>query len=223
MNKLNSVQNRTEKYCEDLNLSLLNFRNSLFFIRPIEYNDLQALFTWRSDPKINQYLASHPPKNMQEQIQWYKKYMNDIGSIHFIAFMGTPQNIEIGYCQLFNIDRLNKAAEYGVVLGNTRSIGTGLGLKLTLTFVKIIFYFMEFRTLFANVNSENSGANSIVRDFLGSIMVIGPHKYSKDNETLFSLEKPAFEIFERNLVAKYRKWEKILNVEQTEILNQEKK
>lgn len=214
MNKFNSIQNNAKEYYKDINPSLLNFCNSYFFLRPIAYEDLKTLFVWRNEPLVSKYLSSSAPEDMDAQVQWYEKYLRDSGSLHFMAMKRCPDNIPVGYCQLFKIDKDEKSAEFGIVVGNIDYMNSGLAFKLIGAFFKIAFTWLGFQVIYGCVHPKNKISIKFHNDFLGSRFIEGPHKYRKDNELLFEVNKLIFESFEEKLLSRSKKWQDILNIEQ---------
>ena len=225
MNKFNSIQKNAKEYYEDINPSLLNFCNSHFFLRPIVYKDVKTLFTWRNEPLVSKHLSSPPPESMDEQVQWYERYLRDSGSLHFMTMKRGPGDIPVGYCQLFKIDKDEKSAEFGIVIGNIEYMNSGLGYKLTVAFFKTAFTWLGFQVIYGCVHPKNKVSIKFHNDFMGSRFIEGPHKYRKDNELLFEVNKLIFESFEKKLLSRSKKWQDILNIEQTtpETINKDDK
>jgi RimJ/RimL family protein N-acetyltransferase len=214
MNKFNSIQKNAKEYYEGINPSHLNFCNSHFFLRPIIYEDLKTLFVWRNEPLVSKYLSSSAPEDMDAQVQWYEKYLRDSGSLHLMAIKRSPENIPVGYCQLFKIDKDEKSAEFGIVVGNIDYMNTGLAFKLTGAFFKIVFTWLGFQVIYGCVHPQNKVSIKFHNDFMGSKFIEGPHKYRKDKELLFEVNKLIFESFEEKLLSRSKKWQDILNIEQ---------
>lgn len=156
---------------------------------------------------------------MEEQIQWYRRYLQDPQSLHFMAIKRVPEDIELGYCQLLKIDSHEKSAEFGLVVGADH-IGSGIGFKYAVTFMKICLSYLTLRAIYGSNHPQNDVSNRFHRNHVGSELIEGPHKYRKGNQLLFKVEKTTFESFEEKLLLKSRKWKDILNIEQIKIFNQ---
>ncbi|MFC1849288.1 GNAT family N-acetyltransferase [candidate division CSSED10-310 bacterium] len=200
-----------------LNPSRLYFSNSIVILRPINEDDIQTLFNWRTDPIINKYLTSPAPKNMQDQRQWFWKYQHDTDSLFFMIRSRALDNIKIGYCLFSKIDGSKGCAEFGIVIGNKDYLHQGFGHKLMPTCMKIAYQYLGIHTLYSNVHSQNLACLTVVQNFIGSEPIIGPHPYRKDNEVLLRLDLSDFEAFEEKILLKNEKWRNILFIEQAEM------
>lgn len=206
--------NNKKLFSEDINPSFLNFQNSLFSLRPIVREDLETLFAWRNNLEVNKYLSSSPPKNMQEQRQWYSEYLQDTGSLHFMTLKRDAEDIKMGYCPLYKIDKNEMTAEFGIVIGNTNYIMSGLGIKLGLTFLTIAFKYLGLQAIYGSNHPQNKTSNKFHSDFIGSTLIKGPHKYRKDDQLLFEVNKLTFETFETKLISRSKSWKSLFDIKQ---------
>jgi hypothetical protein len=153
---------------------------------------------------------------MEEQMQWYEKYRSDPHSLHFMASRITSEQEPFGYCQLFKVNDIKRTAEFGIVIGDRTRVHPGTGIKLGVTFMKIIFSIIGIKTLFANAHPLNEVPNSFFGKFVGSEIVEYDPEYGKPNETLYRTTAVQFSVLEQRLSKKGRKWIDIFNIQRNE-------
>ncbi|MCP5348436.1 MAG: GNAT family N-acetyltransferase [Gammaproteobacteria bacterium] len=184
----------------------LVFQNSKFNFRPICETDLEDLYTWRTDPLVGQFLASAPPASLDDQIAWYRRYLDDESSLNFIVSSTTNAARRFGYCQLLKIDMDEKCLEIGSVVAVRELLGLGVGYAQATSLLTICFDQLGMKTIYANNHPENDGSNRLHAEFWRSTRIDYEHSYKKDGQILFSLTKRAFEEFATRISQKRARW-----------------
>ena len=86
-------------------------------LRAIERKDLSQLLSWRNNPEFRRFFREYRELNVDNQIQWYEKYViNDINTRMFAIVM-LETNELIGACGLCYIDWINRNADFSIYIG----------------------------------------------------------------------------------------------------------
>ncbi|MDT0693614.1 GNAT family protein [Staphylococcus chromogenes] len=94
-------------------------------LRPIEFDDVSILHTWRNDESLFSQLGSgYFPVSKSEMETWMSNYSKlDKNNVRLIIqFEMRP----VGYISLTNINYLNKNAELGIYIGENNMRGKGV-------------------------------------------------------------------------------------------------
>jgi RimJ/RimL family protein N-acetyltransferase len=116
---------------------------------------------WRGDPEILRNLFSRRPPTMPEQRRWFRAYLADESSIHFI--IATKRGRSVGNANLTRIDRDNLSAEYGVMVGERDCWGRGYGTEATALALEFAFGRLELERVSLRVISANRRAVALYR------------------------------------------------------------
>lgn len=115
------------------------FRGELVELRPLDRANLDAYTRWFRDPEVLQYLAVPlVPVTREEEEAWFERAMADdrgyVFSIHTL-----DDGRLIGNCDLHRIDRKNRCAGFGIVLGEKEYWGKGYGTDATREILRFAF------------------------------------------------------------------------------------
>src|SRR5690554_1042549 len=91
-------------------------------LTPIQPNDLPVIQQWLSDERLSNVLKTEPP---------------DPTKPIFPYIIRLEDGTAVGWCELFNVDRVNRKAEAGIAIPDER--GTGLSLRAGKKLIQIAF------------------------------------------------------------------------------------
>jgi len=91
-------------------------------LTPIQPNDLSVIQQWLSDESLSNVLKTEPP---------------DPTKPIFPYIIRLEDGTAVGWCELFNVDFVNRKAEAGIAIPDER--GTGLSLRAGKKLIEIAF------------------------------------------------------------------------------------
>jgi RimJ/RimL family protein N-acetyltransferase len=96
-------------------------------LRAFREDDLKNCVAWLNNPAVTRYLLHMRPWSLAEEKAWIERVMRneDRGSVHFV--IETTDGEYAGTTGLMQIDRRNRSAEAGIVIGRPEEWGRGLG------------------------------------------------------------------------------------------------
>lgn len=95
-------------------------------LRKINKKELSLLRDWRNSSKSFEYSGQFKLLNMADQYNWFNQLSQK--NLNRIVFMIMDNHKKaLGTCSLTNIDRNNKSAEVGIMIGDINSQGKGYG------------------------------------------------------------------------------------------------
>jgi RimJ/RimL family protein N-acetyltransferase len=104
-------------------------------LRALERTDLPACVKWFADPEVRANLLVDKPMSLAEEERWFEGLAKRPDDVIFAV--ETLSGKHIGNVGLHKIDRKNRNAEAGIVIGDKRFWGKGYGtdaMKLLLRY-----------------------------------------------------------------------------------------
>jgi RimJ/RimL family protein N-acetyltransferase len=102
-------------------------------LRPVKRSDLEFFLKWLNDPEVIQYISLYLPMTEMAEEKWIEELgttRKDSDAVFIIeAIMGDESISEIGNCGLHNINKKNRDATFGIVIGNKDYWGEGYGIE----------------------------------------------------------------------------------------------
>ncbi len=139
-------------------------------------DDAEQYCEWINDAEVNKFMvfSSH-----QIGIAGEKAILEDMirrGSQIF-AIIDKEKDELIGNCSLFDIDHLNRKAEFGIFIGNKTFWGKGYGTEATRLILDYGFNILNLNSIMLRVYSYNKRG---IRSYEKSgFKVIGSHREAK--------------------------------------------
>lgn len=125
-------------------------------LRQIEYNDLDYVMAWRNQDETRKWFLNNSIIKWEEQLEWYKKYLDNDKDIMFIAEEILNTNSPIGTIALYNIDTDNQTAEFGrIIIGDLESREKGFGLECTNAICDFGFHQLGLKKIRSDVFEDN--------------------------------------------------------------------
>jgi RimJ/RimL family protein N-acetyltransferase len=123
-----SVRTRGPKYSlGDKVRNAIREAQRLYF-RPLEVEDLDAVQGFANDPENQQYVTLHRPLSRGAEREWLESLGRKESEVVFGIALKEEGRL-IGTCGLREIGLPNRAADLGIMIGEARFQGRGLGTE----------------------------------------------------------------------------------------------
>jgi len=134
----------------------MNIIGKNIYFRAIEEKDCLKMQKWANDPSIQKMLGGwHFPVSGQDQNKWLSSLnCNSINQRFVIELI--KKKIVIGYTTLTSIDWKNKNAYTGLLIGDSKYRGQGLGVEAVMTVMKYAFNELGMQNLDTDIIEYNS-------------------------------------------------------------------
>ena len=146
------------------------------YLSPISLDDAEQYCEWISDAEVNKFMvfSSHQIGIVRERA--ILEDMIKRGSQIF-AIIDKEKDELIGNCSLFDIDHLNRKAEFGIFIGNKTYWGKGYGTEATKLILDYGFNILNLNSIMLRVYSYNKRG---IRSYEKSgFKIIGSHREAK--------------------------------------------
>lgn len=133
-------------------------------LRQIEAYDLKYILSWRNHNEIRRWFFNAKVITDDEQLVWYKNYLNNDKDIMFFIEETANINAPIGTVALYNIDIQKKRAEFGrFMIGNFEARGKGIGLECVNAVCKFGFDDLGLENIYLEVLENNVNAANVYK------------------------------------------------------------
>ncbi len=134
-------------------------RGRLTVLRPIEREDLDALWRWLNDPSVMYYWAD-PALTSRDELE--SRYGSgglggSTGRIHWLL-IATPEGEPIGRIGYVDLDRRNRRAEIAIQIGERAYWGRGYGSDALIAFLGHLFHELNLHKVWLRVEDFNGRA-----------------------------------------------------------------
>ena len=124
-------------------------------LRPFERRDLEAAQAWISEEGTRRFLGAVLPKNVEQEHAWFDELVR--GAEHQMVFAiclaGTDEHV--GNCGLHGVDWINRAAEFGIVLGEAAARDKGFGTEAARLVLRYAFEQLNLNRVLLRVYAYN--------------------------------------------------------------------
>ena len=132
-------------------------------LRPIEPQDVDSLYSFRNEWSVIRYLvgfsAGYSHANLED---WIKRHSNRADEVLWTIAERTSDRC-VGHVGLYQIDNRVRKAEFGIVIGEKRLWGRGLGKQVTEAVVAWGFSQLNLHKITLSVLATNSRAIHIYK------------------------------------------------------------
>lgn len=132
---------------------------SKVYLRPLERADLNERYAgWLNDPEVTKYLETGTfPTTLQDLERFYAEVT---GSKHQVIFaiVDTKSGQHIGNVKLGPIHWIHRSATFGILIGDKKFWGQGLGLEATRLAVEYGFERLNLRRIDLGVFADHDSA-----------------------------------------------------------------
>jgi RimJ/RimL family protein N-acetyltransferase len=124
-------------------------------LRPLEREHLARCVKWFNDPDVTYFLGREQPLTMAEEERWFAEYRSKVDEeIYAIEVDGN----HIGNVGLHAIDRANRKASLGIVIGEKEYWSKGLGTDAMQTVLRYAFEGLRLHKVNLDVIDYNERA-----------------------------------------------------------------
>ena len=133
-------------------------RGQLTILRPIEREDLDALWRWQNDPEVMHYWAAPALISRDELAARYGGGLSGpTGQAHWLL-IATHEGEPIGRIGYVDLDRRNRRAELAIQIGERAYWGRGYGRDAIVAFLGHLFHELNLHKVWLRVEEYNGRA-----------------------------------------------------------------
>jgi RimJ/RimL family protein N-acetyltransferase len=129
-------------------------------LRPIEYEDIQLIRSWRNRDDIRRWFINSDVISEEEQIAWWEKYKKDDADMMFMI-ESLPEAVPVGVVALYKIEKGEKAEFGRLMIGEESALRKGYGEEATRLTLKCARSTLKIKKVFLEVMNGNTEALSI--------------------------------------------------------------
>lgn len=119
------------------------------------FEDINYIMIWRNNNEIRKWFFNSNTVTYEEQIMWYKSYINNQNEIMFIID-DKYQQIPIGTISITNINWDNSTGHIGrIMIGNFKVRGKGIGKESIESVSNFAFITLGLKKLYAEIYKDN--------------------------------------------------------------------
>ena len=124
--------------------------------RSLERSDIEGKwFGWLDDIEVTRYLGfGDTPNSMEAMESFFNKVSGSKTDVVF-AIVYNETGEHIGNCGLHDISSVHRKAKLGILIGESRYRGVGIGSEATKMLVQYGFDVLGLNRIFLNVDVEN--------------------------------------------------------------------
>ena len=128
------------------------------YLRGIEKEDLNNMVKWMNDSEMTCYLFMvDRPAHLELLIENWQKEIRSYNEVSF-AIIEKKTDTMIGWCGLYGIKWISRAAEYRAFIGESDYRGKGIGTEVARLLLGYGFEKLNLNKIYLGVNAEHKGA-----------------------------------------------------------------
>jgi len=132
---------------------------SLVFLRPLERSDLNERYLdWLNDPEVTRYTETGRFPSTTEDLDNYYRSVTSSKNDVILAVVDRKSGKHIGNVKLGPIRWVHRAATFGILIGDKKSWGKGIGEDATRLMVEYGFYRLNLHRIDLGVFAEHEAA-----------------------------------------------------------------
>ena len=138
-------------------------RSEKIFLRPVMRKDVYGdWWKWLNNGKVTELMDKGYEKNtISRQLRYYQKIQRSKKDLLFAICLVNQKHI--GCVGLHQINYKKKQAQFGIIIGNIRYHGKGIGKKVWSMIVKFGFEKLHLRTINTMIVKENKASLKIAK------------------------------------------------------------
>lgn len=130
-------------------------------LRPIEKEDLEEIRNWKNDPEIKRSLGGFSfGFSKKDIVDWYKG--NKKNDYRWSITIKKTKRL-IGFTGIYNIDNVNRNAEFGILIGDKKSYGKNYASEVTNTVLEYCFNELNLNKVYLEVLADNIPAIKVYK------------------------------------------------------------
>ncbi len=138
-------------------MSIVYYEGDRIYFRPIEVEDTKTFQRWINDPRIWSTLGHRLPINEHREREWMESNGKDDRHVVFGVVVRDGEKL-IGSTGLHRINRTNRCAEFGIVIGDIESHDRGFGTEAAKLTLRYAFEELNLHRVYLGVFSHNPRA-----------------------------------------------------------------
>jgi len=127
-------------------------------LAPLVAEDAKTCYEWFVNPEIRRFVSSHTLPNTFEKSKSFIEEMNVSNDDVLLGIFTRPDGEYIGNIALHGIDRDNRNAFFGIVIGFPGHHGKGMGTEAVKLLISYAFSSLGLNMIFLNVFADNARA-----------------------------------------------------------------
>jgi UDP-4-amino-4,6-dideoxy-N-acetyl-beta-L-altrosamine N-acetyltransferase len=131
-------------------------------LRRMSREDAADVVHMRADPEVQAQLFSERPPTAEEHLRWLAD-VEARGDRHEFMIVERTSGRSVGTIGLSHIDRVNRRAEYGVLIGEPDARGKGLAAEASRLLLAYAFGTLGLRRVYLHVLVRNEDALRLYR------------------------------------------------------------
>ena len=131
-------------------------------LRRMGRDDAVDVVRMRAEPEVQAQLFSARPPTMEDHLRWLAD-MGACGDRHEFMIVERASGRSVGTIGLSHIDRVNRRAEYGVLIGEPGARGKGLAAEASRLLLAYAFGTLGLRRVYLHVLARNADALRLYR------------------------------------------------------------
>lgn len=136
----------------------------MIYLRDITREDLPLIHRWRQDPILQDSLVGPRFYNNKEgEEAWFQAYMSARDSNCRFMICLQSDGKPIGRVDLLNGDKINRSAEFQIVIGERNYQGKGYGHQATMACLDHGFSDRNLHRIYLSVLAENEPARRLYK------------------------------------------------------------
>jgi diamine N-acetyltransferase len=150
---------------------MIYYQDETMIIRDIQPKDSVKLFSWWVDDKVNQYDVRPLPYDEDSLLEECNSYCqslkhevfneNEEDNIYQYFMIDTADHESIGFINIFDFDESYSDAELGIIIGNTKYWGQGIGKKSLRIVLDYLFNVLGFEKIHVETGDANLPAKKL--------------------------------------------------------------
>ena len=131
-------------------------------LRRMSRADAAEVVRMRAEPEVQAQLFSARPPTMEEHLRWLAE-VEARDDLHAFMIVERTSGRSVGTIGLSHIDRENRRAEYGVLIGEPDARGKGLAAEASRLLLAYAFGTIGLRRVYLHVLARNGDALRLYR------------------------------------------------------------
>jgi RimJ/RimL family protein N-acetyltransferase len=133
----------------------MKIKGKKVILRTLSVNDAKAFCVWLGDPELVSLLSPNnmPQPSLKEEKDWIQKAIKNKDEFHLA--IDTIDGEHIGSIGLNKIDKINQKAEFGIMIGNKKYWGQGIGTEACYLICQYGFTKLKLHRIYLKVFAFN--------------------------------------------------------------------
>ena len=123
-------------------------------LRPLDADDAGLVMRWRNDPFVRSRLFSDEVLTEERHRSWLERVQATGGREEFVV-VETATGRAVGTVGLSEIDRRNRRAEYGILMGEPEARGRGLAAEASRLILRYAFEVLDLNRVSLQLLADN--------------------------------------------------------------------